>query len=74
MLQNQTALKIATFANFKTNHEISFTWGNDFTFDLLDKARNLKIGHLSNFGDFQTGQPTLAATLKLDFCYRHVYN
>ena len=49
MLQNQAALKRAKFANFKTNHKISYTWENNLVFDLLAKKRNLKIGHVIKF-------------------------
>ena len=49
MRQSLVSLKRATFANFKTSHEISYIWKNYLAFDLLAKKRNLQIGQLMRF-------------------------
>ena len=49
MFQNQASLTRAKFANFKTSHEISYTWNNDLVYDLLAKERNLRIVQLMKF-------------------------
>ena len=37
MLQNQAALKRGSFANFKTNHNISYAWKNNLVLVVLAK-------------------------------------
>ena len=49
MFQNQAALKGMKYSNFKTSHEISYTWKSNLVYDLLAKKRNLQIGQLMKF-------------------------
>lgn len=54
MLLIQATLKRAKFCCFKNNHKIGYNWENDFIFDLLARKRNLKVGSVIKFDDFQT--------------------